>query len=693
MTRGFIQNEKLYITLIFMTLLISILVVPKWNTQVNALENGLARTPPMGWNSWNKFGYNVTESLVKGIADAMVSSGMKDAGYQYVVMDDAWMSRSRDSSGNLVPDPAKFPNGIKAVADYVHSKGLKIGIYEDAGTATCGGWPGSYGHYQQDANLFASWGIDYLKFDWCNASGLTQKTQYTQMRDALSTCGRPICFSICEWGTSQPWTWGESVGNLWRTTGDISDNWSSFLSILDKQVNLYSYAGPGHWNDPDMLEVGNGGMTTTEYQAHFSLWCLLAAPLMAGNDLRSMSTTTRDILTNTEVIAVDQDPNGIQGQRVRSSGGLEVWFKPLSDGSRAVVLFNRNTSAASITVNWSEIGISGSAQVRDLWAHAERGTFTNSYSASVAGHGCVMVKITGASVVTPTPTQRVTGTSYEAESTSNIIAGACVKAALSGASGGYVVGYVGNGSANYLQFNNVNVPTTGSYPITIYYVSGEARSASMSINGGTGASISFPASGSGWTTVGSLTITVTLNAGNNTIRFSNSTAYAPDFDRIVVPGGTSATPTPTRRVTPTPTPTQSATPTPTSPSTTSYEAEASGNTIAGACVKAALSGASGGYVVGYVGNGSANYLQFNNVYVSTTGSYTLRIYYVSGAVRTASMSVNGGAGASISFPATGSGWTTVGSLTVTVNLNAGNNTIRFSNATAYAPDFDRIVVQ
>jgi alpha-galactosidase len=365
-----------------------------------ALENGLALTPPMGWNSWNRFGCNVTEDLVKSAADALVSSGMKDAGYEFIVIDDCWQV-TRDASGNIVADAKTFPSGIKALADYVHSKGLKFGIYSDAGTMTCAKRPGSRGHEYQDALQYASWGVDYLKYDWCNTGTENALSAYSTMRDALKTAGRPIVFSLCEWGSNKPWLWATDVGNLWRTTGDISDCWEckkgrlSFAQILDLQVGLETYAGPGHWNDPDMLEVGNGGMTTTEYRSHFSLWCILAAPLMAGNELRNMSPEIKEILTNKEVIAVDQDPLGMQGRRVHKNGDSEVWAKQLRDGSRAVVLFNRGASDADISVAWEDLGYPPdlSAAVRDLWAKKDLGKSTAIFATRVPSHGVAMLRI------------------------------------------------------------------------------------------------------------------------------------------------------------------------------------------------------------------------------------------------------------------------------------------------------------
>jgi alpha-galactosidase len=362
----------------------------------------LAQTPPMGWNSWNKFGCDVDENMIKEMADAMVSSGMKDAGYEFIVIDDCWQL-SRDSEGNIVEDSEHFPSGIKALADYVHSKGLKFGLYSCAGTKTCAGRPGSKGYEEKDAMQYAAWAVDYLKYDWCNTKGMDAKQAYTKMRKELEAAGRPIVFSMCEWGTNKPWLWAEGIGHLWRTTGDIQDCWDctrdwggmGFTKILDLQVGLEEYAGPGHWNDPDMLEVGNGGMSSTEYRAHLSLWCILAAPLMAGNDLRNMTDEIREILTNTEVIAVDQDPLGVQGHKVRDDGDFEVWSKPLKDGSRAVVLFNRSSGDEKISVTWQEIELSEQeATVRDLWEKKDLGRFQNGFSAVVPSHGVVMVKIT-----------------------------------------------------------------------------------------------------------------------------------------------------------------------------------------------------------------------------------------------------------------------------------------------------------
>jgi len=369
---------------------------------LRALDNGLARTPPMGWNSWNKFACNVSEDLIKQAADAMVSSGMKDAGYQYVVIDDCWQV-DRDAQGNIIVDAKHFPSGMKVVADYVHAKGLKFGIYSDAGTGTCQNRPGGRGYEFQDARQYAAWGVDYLKYDWCNHGTQDSQASYSIMRDALKKSGRPIVFSLCEWRSTKPWLWAGDVGNLWRSTGDIIDKWDGsakwgglgVVQILDLQDGLQSYAGPGHWNDPDMLEVGNGGMSVTEYRAHFSMWCLLAAPLMAGNDIRKMPADIHEILTNKEVIAIDQDPLGREGRRVKRADGLEVWARQLADGGRAVALLNRTAAEANITVSWTDLGYPDHvpAKVRDLWAHKELGEKTGSFSAAVPSHGVVMVRV------------------------------------------------------------------------------------------------------------------------------------------------------------------------------------------------------------------------------------------------------------------------------------------------------------
>jgi alpha-galactosidase len=375
---------------------------------------GLAKTPPMGWNSWNKFGCDVDEKKLMAAADAMVASGMKDAGYQYIVIDDCWQV-SRDSLGFIVADPERFPSGIKALADYVHFKGLKFGIYSCAGNKTCGGRPAGRGHEYQDALSYARWGVDYLKYDWCNTGKMNAEEAYITMRDALYSAGRPIVFSLCEWGNNKPWLWGAAVGHLWRTTGDI---WSCFdcikdngswhangvMQIVDMQDGLRKYAGPGHWNDPDMLEVGNG-MTENEDRAHFTLWCLLAAPLMAGNDLSAMPDATKFILTNKEAIAVNQDSLGIQGFKYASKDSVETWLKPLVGGSWAFCLLNRSKKEHAVTVDWKTLIVKDSLSgkeldaksqlftIRDLWLHCDLGDTKKTMTVSIPAHDVLCFRL------------------------------------------------------------------------------------------------------------------------------------------------------------------------------------------------------------------------------------------------------------------------------------------------------------
>ena len=349
---------------------------------------GLAPTPPMGWNSWNTFQTNISEQLVKDIADVMVSSGMKDAGYTYLVLDDGWMAKERDTkTGDLVPDPQKFPNGMKALIEYVHTKGLKFGLYNCAGRKTCAGYPGTRGHEYQDARFYAALGIDYLKFDWCYSEGINAKEAYATMSEALKAAGRPIVFSLCEWGSNQPWNWAKDVGHLWRTTGDITaqfdgiknmGDWhaNGIMTIVDMQDTLRRFAGPDHWNDPDMLEVGNG-MSTTEDRTHFSLWAMLAAPLMAGNDLRKMSTATKEILTNKEVIAINQDEAGMQGWKEWVRDSLQFWVRPLANGDWAVAFVNRGSTPKTIQHNWKLDVISDKITQRNFDATKQRYRWKN----------------------------------------------------------------------------------------------------------------------------------------------------------------------------------------------------------------------------------------------------------------------------------------------------------------------------
>ena len=358
-----------------------------------AQQESLAQKPPMGWNSWNHFAERVDDAIIRVQADAMVSSGMKDAGYMYINIDDTWEG-GRDASG-VIQTNKKFPD-MKALADYIHSKGLKLGIYSSPAAKTCAGYEGSLGHEEQDAQSYARWGVDYLKYDWCQPAGTLEemKAAYTKMHDALQKTGRPIVLSLCQYGWHKVWEWGPSVGgNLWRTTGDISDDYRAMASIGFDQNGLEKFAAPGQWNDPDMLEVGNGGMNEDEYRTHMSLWAILAAPLIAGNDLTQMTPYTVAMLTNPEVIAVDQDPLGKQGFRVTQQGPFEVWMKPMADGSKVVGLFNRQHSSEQMSVSFSALNIRKSARVRDLWLRKDLGSFEGTFSPYVPSHGVVLTRI------------------------------------------------------------------------------------------------------------------------------------------------------------------------------------------------------------------------------------------------------------------------------------------------------------
>jgi alpha-galactosidase len=358
-------------------------------------DNGLARTPPMGWNSWNHFADRVDDRVIREAADALVNSGLAAAGYIYVNIDDSWEG-GRDTEGNIVSN-AKFPD-MKALADYVHGRGLKLGIYSSPGPVTCGGYIGSYGHEEQDAKSFAAWGIDFLKYDWCSAARVYApheiRAGFQKMGAALQQCGRPIVYSLSS-GMRNIWEWAPKTGaNLWRTTDDIQDNWKTVSGIGFSQSDLARYAGPGHWNDPDMLEVGNGGMTTTEYRTHFSLWCLLSAPLIAGNDLRSMSAETLDILSNAEAIAIDQDSLGKPAQRIFVRDQIEVWRKPLSNGDAAIGVFNRGETGQAVSLTWAELGSDHPPHtLRDLWQHADCEPAKEGFNATISSHDVVLLRL------------------------------------------------------------------------------------------------------------------------------------------------------------------------------------------------------------------------------------------------------------------------------------------------------------
>ena len=376
----------------------------------------LALTPPMGWNSWNSFGVNVSEQVLREVADVMVASGLKEAGYSYIVIDDFWHGGRDSLTGMLYADPDKFPSGMKALGDYIHSKGLKFGIYSDAGTKTCGEMPGSYGYEEKDAQLFADWGVDYLKYDYCFCPDFVSANndyrmaidRYKAMGDALKATGRPIIYSICEWGPRSPWLWGKEVGgHLWRTSYDVYDMWDSprnemspigIMASIDALANLARFAGPGGWNDPDMLVVGlnntgnikGGGCNEIEYRSQMSMWCMVSAPLMIGSDIRNMDESTRNILLNKDIIAIDQDELGKQGFRVFRKDGLEAWQKPLSGDRVAIAYLNRNSWDGTLSASWEDLELDPDLRysVYDVWEHEEVNHKEGMLSASLKPHEC-----------------------------------------------------------------------------------------------------------------------------------------------------------------------------------------------------------------------------------------------------------------------------------------------------------------
>ncbi|MFI1770899.1 glycoside hydrolase family 27 protein [Thalassobellus citreus] len=377
--------------------------------------DGLAETPPLGWNSWNTFRTDINEQLVKDIADKFVELGLKDAGYEYIVLDDGWMSKERDANGNLIADPVKFPSGIKALADYIHAKGLKFGLYNCAGSKTCAGYPGSRGYEYQDARLYASWDVDYLKYDWCNTEKLNAEGAYITMRDALKSAGRPVVYSICEWGDNEPWKWAKDVGHLARVTGDIINCWdcevghgtwssSGVWKIINMRKEIRKVAGPGHWNDFDMMEVGNG-MTDAEDRSHFAMWSMLASPLIMGNDLRSATKETIKTLTNKEVIAVNQDKLGIQGLRFTNENNIETWVKPLDNGKWAMVFINMKDVSVTIDFDWKKHEIGDNLNnrnldtknkiftIRDLYNHKNIGDTSTNLKAEIGSHDVLMITL------------------------------------------------------------------------------------------------------------------------------------------------------------------------------------------------------------------------------------------------------------------------------------------------------------
>jgi alpha-galactosidase len=630
-----------------------------------ALDNGLARTPPMGFNNWNSTacGADFNEAMVLGIIDIFVNQGLREAGYKYVNLDDCWAvpaPNSRDSNGNLIPDPTRFPHGIKYLADYAHARSLKLGIYTSAGTKTCNtlGFSGGLGHEQQDANTFASWGVDYLKYDNCNNQGVDPVLRYTTMRDALLATGRPIVYSICEWGRSDPkvWTWGKETGNLWRTTGDISDNWTSMIGKAQFNRTLSQWAGPGHWNDPDMLEIGNGGMTATEYRTHLSLWAIMAAPLLIGSDLRKVSAETFTILKNADVIAVDQDTLGRQGTVISNDGaGHVVYAKTLANGDRAVALSNETTTTATISTSASAIGIGGSTSyaVKDLWSKATS-TSSGTISASVGAHATVLFRVGRVGTTVRFEAEQATSTS-----------GSTVDTNWSGYSG---TGFVNtpNASGSYVEFS-VTAAQAGQARLTFDYGNGSSsdRPATLTVNGAGSTSLAFPATGA-WSLWKTQVATVNLAAGTNTIRLTaTGTGGVANLDYLDVTT-TSTTPA------------------------TNYEAEDA--TIVQGVVESNHTGYFGtGFVNG--DNVAGPYVEWT-VTPAAAGSTTITIRYANGTTttRTADATVNGVPVQSLSFPST-TNWDTWATVSFTANLVAGANTIRLTATSATGnANLDRLTV-
>jgi hypothetical protein len=506
---------------------------------------------PMGWASWNTFAAKIDYNVIKTQVDAFVAAGLPEAGYKYINLDEGWWQGTRDSQGNITIDESEWPGGMSAIADYIHSKGLKAGIYTDAGKDGCGyyyptGRPaapgsGSEGHYERDMLQFSKWGFDYVKVDWCggDVEGLDAKTTYQAISDAAAkasaTTGRPLTLSICNWGKQNPWNWGAGMAALWRTNTDIifhgqSPSWDSMLANFDANVHP-SAQHTGYYNDPDMLMVGMDGFTAAQNRSHMNLWAISGAPLLAGNNIATMSSETANILKNPEVIAVDQDPRGLQGVKVaEDTTGLQVYGKVLSGtGKRAVLLLNRTGSAQNMTVRWSDLGLTGaSATVRNLWTRSDVGSFSTGYTVSVPAKDSVMLTVTGGT--------EASSTTYEAEATANTKGGSAANATCPNCSGGTKVGAVGNGAANTLRFNNVTADATGTKVVDIAYTngSGAARTALLQVNGQQATKVSFPPTGS-WTTPGTVSVEVSLAKGSsNTLTFSNSSAWAPDFDAIEV---------------------------------------------------------------------------------------------------------------------------------------------------------------
>ena len=651
--------------------------VPEESQVEDDLLNGVGRTPPLGWDSWNRFHCSPgpTDALIRQTADGMVSSGMAAAGYQYVVIDDCWSLASRDGNGNLQVDLTRFPGGMRAVGDYVHSKGLKFGIYASIGSSTCTGHTaGSMDHEAADAALFASFGVDYIKVDRCNVpTGAVLHELFGRWPAAVAASGRPMVLSASDnGGPDDPWAWGPSAAHQWRTTGDIADSWARMLSNLDGNSRFPGATVPGGFNDPDMLEVGNGGMTDTEYRAHAGMWALQSAPFIAGNDLRSMTAATIAILTHNEVLAIDQDPLSFQAIKVADDGaGLQVWYKPLrGSGARAVGLLNRSAAAATMTVSFAQIGLApGSAAVRDVWSRSDLGRFTTSFSASVPSHGIALLRIVGQDVPLTTGFLSDQAFAYVASGFGPVSLDR--SNGESAANDGNPITL--NGAA-FAKGLGVHAPSS------IEFRPGGRCSrftASVGVDDevGSNGSVIFQVWGDGNLLAQSGVLTGSSATANLSVDITGRTDL-----RLTVAGGIDTMNSDhadwaNARVT---------------CEATVVEGEASGNAFSGAAVAASCPACSGGQKVRFIGNNATSFVTVNNIQVASAGNYRVQIDYAVDGARSFFLSVNGGA--AIEVPVTGTSFATPASTAVTLPLAAGNNAIRFFNNAAFAPDLDRVSV-
>jgi hypothetical protein len=515
---------------------------------VTCLINAQAlKAPLMGWASWNNFGVNISESIIKGQADAMVSSGLLAAGYKYLNIDDGFFN-GRYSNGGLRIDSIKFPHKMKYLADYIHTKGLKAGYYTDAGANTCGSQyngqtggvgGGIYNHDQQDIDtIFRSWGFDFLKVDYCGGlvQKLDEKARYTAIRTAMNNTGRTdINYNVCRW--QFPGSWVTGVADSWRISVDIALKWSSVLNNLDKNAYLAAYCSQGHYNDMDMLEVGRG-LTAEEDKSHFSMWCIMSSPLVLGNDMTNITATTKTILTNTEAIAVNQDTTGLQAKIVTDNAkGLQVWAKPLNgkfSTERAVVLFNRTAATANMSVKWRDLNLVGAATVRDLWSHTDLGSMDSMYTVSVPSHGVAMIKVVGTTTKLPEVFEAEYAwiNNFNLTTNSTVISNQGVASSDTICSGRAKAGWLGSRADNYLEFRDVYAGVAGTYTLKLTYISSENRSATMTVNGKD--TVLTNLNSGGWTTLKTNSYSLALKKGYNTIRFANATAWLPDLDKIQI---------------------------------------------------------------------------------------------------------------------------------------------------------------